>query len=155
MSANENNTFGNEDNNTNNDNDSTENIGSNDKLHSSDLGETKDFDNLTFDKEKNTFEVDVKGDDKDYDHPFPYETPSANGADFNSDYDEANPYIGDEYAKKDDVIEGGLDDLGMHIDNGESIELDPEDEILARTPEDERTDLDEEGYPINDAPEQP
>ncbi|RZK81074.1 MAG: hypothetical protein EOO92_05895 [Pedobacter sp.] len=123
----------------------------NDKIHNSDLGETKDFNNLTFDKEKNTYEVDVKGADKDYDHPFPYETPSENGADFNSDYDEANPYIGDEYAKKEDAIENGLDDLGMHIDNGESVEVDPEDELLARTPEDERTDLDEEGYPINDS----
>ncbi|MEJ7560167.1 MAG: hypothetical protein WKF66_17795 [Pedobacter sp.] len=129
--------------------------GSSDKLHNSDLGETKDFNNLTFNEEKNTFEVDVKGEDKEYDHPFPYETPSANGADFNSDYDEANPYIGDEYASKESVAEGGLDDLGMHIDNGESIELDPEDELLARTPEDERTDLDEEGYPINDSPVQP
>ena len=135
-----------------NENNNPGQTGSTDKLHNSDLGETKDFDNLSFDKEKNTFEVDVKGPDKDYDHPFPYETPSANGADFNSDYDEANPYIGDEYAKKEEVIEGGLDDLGIHIDNGESIELDPEDEFLARTPEDDRTDLDEEGYPINDGP---
>jgi hypothetical protein len=132
-----------------------ENLGSSDKLHNSDLGETKDFNNLTFNEEKNTFEVDVKGEDKDYDHPFPYETPSANGADFNSDYDEANPFIGDEYASKEGVADGGLEDLGMHIDNGESIELDPEDEILARTPEDDRTDLDEEGYPINDSPEKP
>lgn len=138
-----------------NENNNTGQTGSTDKLHNSDLGETKDFDNLSFDKEKNTFEVDVKGPDKDYDHPFPYETPSANGADFNSDYDEANPYIGDEYAKKEEVIEGGLDDLGIHIDNGESIELDPEDEFLARTPEDDRTDLDEEGYPINDGPVKP
>ncbi len=138
MSANENSVSGNK--------------GSGDKIHSSDLGETKDFNNLSFDKEKNTFEVDVKGPDKDYDHPFPYETPSANGADSNSDYDEANPYIGDEYAKKEDQMEGGLVDLGMHIDNGESIMLNPEDEILARTPEDDRDDLDEEGYPINDVP---
>jgi len=122
-----------------------------DKIHPPDLGETKDFDNLSFNKEKNTFEVDVKGDDPNYDHPFPYETPSENGADFNSDYDEANPYIGDEYAKKEDQLEDGLDDLGMHVDNGESVVLSPEDELLARTPEDERDDLDEEGYPKNDA----
>lgn len=121
-----------------------------DKLHESDLGETKDFNDLKYDKDKNTYEVDVKGADKDYDHPFPYDTPSENGADSNSDYDEANPYIGDEYAKKHDAIENGLDDLGMHIDNGESVQVDPEDELLARTPEDERPDLDEEGYPVND-----
>lgn len=131
---------------------SANNKAATDKLHSSDLGETKDFSNLSFDEEKNTFEVDVKGADKDYDHPFPYETPSDNGADFNSDYDEANPYIGDEYAKKESRIEGQLDDLGMRIDDGKSVEVDPEDELLARTPEDDRPDLDEEGYPVNDQP---
>jgi len=137
MSANENN--------TGNDKRAT------DKIHATDLGETRDFENLSFDKDKNSFELDVKGTDKDYDHPLPYETTAANGGDDNSDYDEANPYIGDEYAKKDDQVESDLDELGMHVDNGESVELDPEDEFLARTPEDDRTDLDEEGYPINDA----
>jgi len=123
-----------------------------DKLHSSDLGETKDFNQLSFDKEKNSYELDVKGPDKDYDHPLPYETTAANGGDDNSDYDEANPYIGDEYAGKKEQAEADLDDLGMRIDNGNIVELDPEDEFLARTPEDERTDLDEEGYPLNDEP---
>jgi hypothetical protein len=123
-----------------------------DKIHPSDLGETKDFNELTFNEEKNTFEVDVKAENTDYDHPFPYETPSDNGADFNSDFDEANPFIGDEYAPKENGLENGLEDLGMHVDNGESVILSPEDEILARTEEDERDDLDEEGYPINDAP---
>lgn len=123
-----------------------------DKLHNSDLGETKDFNNLAYNKEKDSYELDVKGPDKDYDHPLPYETTAANGGDDNSDYDEANPYIGDEYANKEEKRESDLDDLGMHIDNGEIVELDPEDEFLARTPEDERTDLDEEGYPVNDSP---
>lgn len=123
-----------------------------DKLHSSDLGETKDFNQLSFDKEKNSYELDVKGPDKDYDHPLPYETTAANGGDDNSDYDEANPYIGNEYAGKNEQVEAGLDDFGMRIDNGNIVELDPEDEFLARTPEDERTDLDEEGYPLNDEP---
>ena len=125
---------------------------SGDKLHSSDLGETKDFNNLSFNKEKGSYELDVKGADKDYDHPLPYDTTAANGGDDNSDYDEANPYIGDEYANKADQEESDLDELGMHIDNGEIVELDAEDELLARTPEDERTDLDEEGYPVNDDP---
>lgn len=125
---------------------------SGDKLHHSDLGETKDFDNLSFNKEKGSYELDVKGTDKDYDHPLPYDTTAANGGDDNSDYDEANPYIGDEYANKADQEESDLDELGMHIDNGEIVELDAEDELLARTPEDERTDLDEEGYPVNDDP---
>ncbi len=138
-----------------NDNKPATNKVATDKLHNSDLGETIDFNNLSFDEDKNTFEVDVKGPDKDYDHPFPYETPSDNGADFNSDYDEANPYIGDEYTKRENKIEGGLDAVGMHIDNGEIVAVDPEDELLGRTKEDERTDLDEEGYPINDQPDKP
>ena len=124
----------------------------NDKLHPADLGEIRDFNELSFNEEKNTFEVDVKGDDPTYDHPFPYETPSDNGADFDSSFDEANPFIGDEYASKDKDISNGLDDLGMHVDNGESVVLSPEDELLARTAEDERDDLDEEGYPKNDTP---
>lgn len=121
-----------------------------DKIHNSDLGETKDFNQLSFNKEKNSYELDVKGEDKDYDHPLPYDTTAANGGDDNSDYDEANPYIGDEYANKQEQEESDLDELGMHIDSGEIVELDPEDEFLARTPEDDRTDLDEEGYPVND-----
>jgi hypothetical protein len=32
-----------------------------DKLHPTDLGETKDFDNLSYDKDKNSFVLDVKG----------------------------------------------------------------------------------------------
>lgn len=123
-----------------------------DKIQATDLGETKDFNNLSFNKEKDSYELDVKGPDKDYDHPLPYETSAADGGDDNSDYDEANPYIGDEYANKKEQEESDLDDLGMHVDGGEIVELDPEDEFLARTPEDERTDLDEEGYPINDIP---
>jgi hypothetical protein len=138
-----------------NENTSTGGTGSSDKLHDSDLGETKDFTNLSFDEKTNSFELDVKGDDPEYDHPLPYETSAVNGEDFDSDYDEANPYIGDEYASKDEQIEGGLENLGMHVDSGESILLSPEDELLAKTPEDERTDLDEEGYPINDSPPMP
>lgn len=123
-----------------------------DKIHPPDLGETQDFDNLTFNKEKNTFEVDVKGDDPNYDHPLPYETPSENGSDFNSDFDEANPYVGDEYAIKKEQEENALENLAMHIDHGQSVILTDEDELLSRTPEDERDDLDEEGYPINNWP---
>ena len=130
-------------------------LGSQDKIHSSDLGETQDFNELTFDKEKNSFELDVKGPDKDYDHPLPYETTAANGGDDNSDYDEQNPYIGDEYARREDKVDSSLNDLGMHIDEGESVEVDPVDEYLARTPEDDRDDLDEEGYPINTDPPMP
>jgi hypothetical protein len=135
--------------------DSIDNINkANDKLHSSDLGEIKDFDNLAYNKDSNTFEYDVKGEETDYDHPLPYDTGGANGTDFNSDYDEANEFIGDEYARTP-VEDPALNDLGMRVDDGDIVELDPEDELLARTPEDDRPDLDEEGYPINDRPPLP
>ncbi len=123
-----------------------------DKLHPSDLGETKDFNDLSFNKDKNSYELDVKGEETDYDHPMNYDTISTGSVNDDSTYDEANPYVGDEYADKEEVVEEGLDEMGMHIDNGESVILSPEDEILARTEEDERDDLDEEGYPVNDRP---
>ncbi|WP_432711823.1 hypothetical protein [Pedobacter sp.] len=129
--------------------------GSKDKLHGDNLDETINQRDLAFDKDKNSFEIDVKSEDKDYDHPLPYDTTAANGGDDNSDYDEANPYIGDEYAPKNEQIENDLDELGMHVDDGDIVELNPEDEYLSQTPEDERTDLDEEGYPINDTPPKP
>jgi hypothetical protein len=125
----------------------------NDKLHPSDLGETKDFNDLSFDKEKQSYEFDVKGEDKDYDHPMPYETVPTGAINDDSTFDEANPYVGDEYAMDVDKAQDKLDELGMHVDDtGESVLLSPEDELLARTPEDDRDDLDEEGYPKNDAP---
>ncbi|MEQ7798964.1 hypothetical protein ABDJ41_04035 [Pedobacter sp. ASV1-7] len=124
----------------------------NDKLHSMGLGETKDFENLSFDKDKNSFEFDVKGNDMEYDHPLPYDTSAPNGEDSISTYDESNPYIGSEYDNMKEMSER-LDGAGMRIDNsGESVVLSPEDEILSRTDEDDRDDLDEEGYPINDKP---
>lgn len=123
-----------------------------DKLHPTDLGETQDFKDLSFNEEKNSYEIDVRGDDPDYDHPLPYDTTAENGGDDNSDYDEQNPYIGNEYASKDEQIEDGLEELGMHVDDGEIVSLSEEDEILSRTEEDNRSDLDEEGYPINDGP---
>lgn len=124
----------------------------NDKLHASDLGETKDFNELSFDKDKNSFEFDVKGEEKDYDHPLPYDTSAPNGEDSISTYDEANPYVGNEYDEDGQVIEQ-IDGNAMHIDeNGDSVLLDPADKLLAQTEEDFRDDLDEEGYPKNDRP---
>jgi hypothetical protein len=124
----------------------------NDKLHPSNLGETKDFNDLSFNDDKQSYELDVKEEDTDYDHPMPYDTVATGAVDDNSTFDEANPYVGDEYADKEEVIGEGLGEMGMHLDNGESVILSPEDEILARTPEDDRDDLDEEGYPVNDSP---
>jgi len=128
------------------------NMKATDKLHPMNLGETKDFENLAYDKDKNSFEFDVKGKDTEYDHPLPYDTSAPNGEDSISTYDESNPYNGSEYDNEKEMNER-LDGAGMRIDNlGESVALSPEDEILARTPEDDRDDLDEEGYPVNDKP---
>ncbi len=131
------------------------NTGSKDKIHAPELGKTQDFNELAFNEEKDSYELDVKGPDKDYDHPLPYETTAASGGDDNSTYDEQNPYIGDEYATNEVQADDQLNDLAMHVDEGESVAVSPEDEYLARTPEDDRTDLDEEGYPINDGPPMP
>lgn len=76
--------------------------------------------------------------------------PQKNGEDFNSTYDEANPYDVDGEFDEDRSLETDVDELGMHIDNGESVEIDPVDAALSHTPEDDRDDLDEEGYPKND-----
>jgi len=114
------------------------------------LGETIDQEDLNYNEEDDSFEYDVKSDDPDYDHPDPYKTSVKNGEDMNSTYDEANPYdaADGEYATKRS-IETDVDDLGMHIDDGDIVEVDAADAALAHTPEDDRDDLDEEGYPKN------
>jgi hypothetical protein len=115
------------------------------------LGEESDVENLNYNTEDDSFEYDVESEDPDYDHPDPYHTSAKNGSDINSTYDEANPYdTADEYIPNES-LEDDVDQLGMHIDNsGKIVDVDPIDDILSRTPEDSRTDLDEEGYPKND-----
>jgi hypothetical protein len=113
----------------------------------------RDTSNLSFNEEADSYELDVKGEDPDYDHPDPYETTAPNGEDDNSDWDEANLYVGDEY-KKTGSVETDVDKLGMHIDDGRGIKTDPIDKELGKTDEDLRSDLDAEGYPRNDLPKQ-
>jgi len=122
-----------------------------DRTLKDELGETINKEDLNYNAEDDSFEYDVKSEDPDYDHPDPYKTSVKNGEDMNSTYDEANPYdaADGEYAGKRS-IETDVDDLGMHIDDGESVEVDPVDVALSHTPEDDRDDLDEEGYPKND-----
>src|SRR6201986_1412546 len=121
-----------------------------DRTLKDELGETIDKEQLKFNAEDNSYEYDVKSDDPDYDHPDPYNTSKKNGEDMNSTYDEANPYdVVDEYIPNES-LETDVDKLGMHIDNGEIVELDATDRVLSHTPEDDRDDLDEEGYPKND-----
>jgi len=119
-----------------------------DRTLKDELGETIDKQQLKYNAGDNSYEYDVKSDDPDYDHPDPYNTSVKNGDDMNSTYDEANPYdAGDEYIPNES-LETDVDLLGMHI--ADSIEVDPVDEALSHTPEDDRDDLDEEGYPKND-----
>ena len=106
------------------------------------------IEDLVYDEEKNSYELDVKSDDPDYLHTDPYDTSVDNGGDADSDFDEANPTAVHEY-DKDLGLESNLDELGMHIDS-KIVELLPIDEELSKTPEDDRDDLDEEGYPKND-----
>ncbi len=121
-----------------------------DRTLKDELGETIDEEELKFDPEKNSFEFDVKSDDPDYDHPDPYNTSAKNGEDSTSTYDEANPYdTADEYIPNES-LETDVEQLAMHISDEKGIETDPIDEALSRTPEDDRDDLDEEGYPKND-----
>jgi hypothetical protein len=123
-----------------------------DKTLKDELGETIDKNQLKYNEETNSYEYDVNSDNPDYDHPDPYNTAAKNGDDFNSTYDEANPYdTADEYIPNES-LEDDVDLLGMHVDNGEIVNVDPIDEDLGHTPEDDRDDLDEEGYPKNDTP---
>lgn len=126
-----------------------------DKYLKDSLGEESAAEDLAYNADDDSFEYDVESDDPDYDHPDPYNTSVKNGADMNSTYDEANPYDAvDEYIP-DESLETDVDDLAMHIDRGRIVRVDPVDEIISRTAEDKRTDLDEEGYPKNDRPNKP
>ena len=121
-----------------------------DRTLKDELGETIDKENLKYNAEENSFEYDVQSDDPDYQHLDPYNTAAPNGEDMNSTYDEANPFDAvDEYIPNES-LETDVDDLGMHIDHGEIVELDATDRVISRTPEDDRDDLDEDGYPKND-----
>ena len=121
-----------------------------DRTLKDELGETIDKENLNYNAEENSFEYDVKSDDPDYQHPDPYNTSAPNGEDMNSTYDEANPFDAPDEYIPNESLETDVDKLAMHVDHGEILELDATDRALSHTPEDDRDDLDEEGYPKND-----
>ncbi|WDF54553.1 hypothetical protein [Mucilaginibacter sp. KACC 22063] len=121
-----------------------------DKKMKDELGEESAAQDLKYDPETDSYEIEVDGDDPDYDPPALFDTAAPGGSDFDSSYDEANPYDTRGEYDKNRSIETDADQLGMHIDDGKITELDPIDEELSRTPEDDRDDLDEEGYPKND-----
>lgn len=121
-----------------------------DRTLKDELGETINKENLKYNPDSQSYELDVNSDDPDYDHPDPYDTAAPNGEDDNSTWDEANPYDARDEYDPNRSLETDADKLGMHIDNGRIVEVDPVDEALSHTPEDDRDDLDEEGYPKND-----
>ncbi|WP_158827015.1 hypothetical protein [Mucilaginibacter lacusdianchii] len=122
-----------------------------DKKMKDDLeGDTAAHD-LKYDPDTDSYEIAVENNDPDYDPPQLFDTAAPNGSDFDSSYDEANPYDTQGEYDKNRSLETDADSLGMHIEGGNIVELDPIDEELSRTPEDDRDDLDEEGYPKNDA----
>lgn len=104
-------------------------------------------DDLAFDQDKNSYEMDVIADDPDYIHHNPYDTAVENGMDALSDFDEANPTAIKEY-DKNASLETDLDVLAMHVQSDEDSLVD--EESFSETPEDNRDDLDTEGYPKND-----
>jgi hypothetical protein len=117
------------------------------KISNEDEIQNSNADQLAYDTVKQSFALDVDDNDPDYDHPSDYETVAEGAADDDSTYDNSNPYVGDEYADLDDLIEGDMDEGGMRIEG--EVKIKPIDKKLAETPEDLRDDLDEEGYPIN------
>ncbi len=116
------------------------------------LGEVKDLNELSYDPEKKSYEYDVPATEKTYDHPVNYETVSTGAVNDDSTYDEANPYVGDEYAQIKDATDDALHEMSMRVEEEDHLKTSVEDQILARTDEDMRDDLDEEGYPKNDDP---
>ena len=106
--------------------------------------------NLAYNKDMDSYELDVDDNDPDYDHPANYDTLSEGAIDDDSTYDNSNPFVGDEYADREDLEEDELEDAHMRIENFKHNRLSPLDKKLAQNEEDLRDDLDEEGYPKND-----
>ncbi|MDM1294753.1 hypothetical protein HX021_10685 [Sphingobacterium sp. N143] len=104
---------------------------------------------LTFNEELDSYEMDVDDADPDYDHPADYDTISEGAIDDDSTYDDSNPFVGDEYADREELEEEGLEDAHMRIETFKHERLSPLDKKLAENEEDLRDDLDEEGYPKN------
>lgn len=106
--------------------------------------------NLAYNEDLESYELDVDDNDPDYDHPANYDTLSEGAIDDDSTYDDSNPFVGDEYADREDLEEEDLEDAHMRIETFKHDRLSPLDKKLAENEEDLRDDLDEEGYPKND-----
>lgn len=110
---------------------------------------------LRFNDEAGSFELDAETPDPPdtaYQHPDPHDTAVPGATDHMSTYDEANQFTPNEYRDIPEEIADNLETLNEAETRDRFIDLDKADEKLAETPEDERGDLDEEGYPVRDDP---
>ena len=106
--------------------------------------------NLRFDESENSFTLDILSEEKGYLHLDPYDSSAKNGSDSLSTFDEANLYdIENEFDPAASLVHD-VEKLGMHLTDSRHLTTRAADKLLSRTPEDDRQDLDEEGYPIND-----
>lgn len=106
---------------------------------------------LKYNEAQNSFELDVEMEEEDeYQHEDPYNVVAPDGEDDNSTWDEANLDAADEYRSKETEFRNQMDKLGMDVVDEKAIQLSDSDEQKAATAEDQRGDLDEEGYPIRE-----
>lgn len=121
-------------------------------LDVADTDETREptGEDLRYNESEDSFELDPETGEKEYRHPQPYNTAAPEGEDDNSTYDEENPYTPNEYRDKQSDMKDELEELDATVTDDQLTQLDEVDEQLARTPEDNRSDLDEEGYPRRD-----
>lgn len=111
--------------------------------------------NLHYNQEKDSYNLDVDSETEDYVHPSGYSSSAEGGEDMNSDWDEANLYIGDEYDNQSDAIANEMDEANLYIRGKKSIKTSRLDKKISQTNEDKRDDLDEEGYPRNNGKPMP
>lgn len=107
----------------------------------------EEVNDLAFDENKGSYEFDVEDDDPDWEHPSDYDTVSNGANEDSSVYDASNPYVGSEYADLEDLQEDDINNLGMRIVDKKNLKVSKFDEVISRDEEDQRDDLDEEGYP--------
>lgn len=105
---------------------------------------------LAYNEEEDSYELDVQDNDPEWEHPMDYDTISEGAQDDDSTYDDSNPYVGEEYADKEDLANEELGDNNMHISDDRILKVSKLDEDLSHNAEDDRDDLDEEGYPKNE-----
>jgi len=121
-------------------------------LDVADTDETREptGEDLRYNETEDSFELDPETGEKEYRHPQPYDTAAPEGEDDNSTYDEENPYTPNEYRDKQRDMKDELEELDATVTDDQLTQRNEVDEQLAKTPEDDRGDLDAEGYPHRD-----